>query len=348
MNIIAKQSAKFADPDLTADGKARAHVTLTALTTLWFNTGTVCNLTCDNCYIESSPNNDRLVYLTRDEVAAYLDEIRDLALPVEEIGITGGEPFLYFDHLVELLAEAQQRKLIGLDAIETNAYWAKDRDTVLKKLKILKALGIKRVKISWDPFHAEYIDEENVILLADIAKEVFGPENVRVRWDKYLGSGIDMKSLNLTQRCDMYKQGMIDFSVRLSGRAASSLAPMIEGKSVKELTVQNCANPFLSSKGVHIDPYGNVFSGLCSGISLGNVTKDSLKDIWKSFDPLNMPLVGSLVKGSPGALLDEAADLGFEVQPKYGSKCHLCSEVRQFFFDKAQYYPIISPAECYS
>ena len=42
---------------------------LRALETLWFNTGTLCNLTCRNCYIESSPRNDRLAYLTRDEVA---------------------------------------------------------------------------------------------------------------------------------------------------------------------------------------------------------------------------------------------------------------------------------------
>jgi MoaA/NifB/PqqE/SkfB family radical SAM enzyme len=318
--------------------------------TIWRYAGLMltykCPASCEFCYYNCSPDKGGLMSI--ETAMNAWQSLIDLIGPTAQIHITGGEPFLYFDHLVELLAEAQQRKLIGLDAIETNAYWAKDRDTVLKKLKILKALGIKRVKISWDPFHAEYIDEENVILLAETAKEVVGPENVRVRWDKYLGSGIDMKSLDLTQRCEMYKQGMRDFSVRLSGRAASKLAPMIEGKLVKELTVQNCANPFLSSKGVHIDPYGNVFSGLCSGISLGNVTKDSLKDIWKSFDPLNMPLVGRLVKGSPGALLDEAADLGFEVQPKYGSKCHLCSEVRQFFFDKAQYYPIISPAECYS
>ena len=40
-----------------------------------FNTGTLCNLTCRNCYIESSPKNDRLAYITLDEVLVYLDEI---------------------------------------------------------------------------------------------------------------------------------------------------------------------------------------------------------------------------------------------------------------------------------
>ena len=66
---------KFRDPDTTAKGERRAAVGLKSLDVLWINTGTLCNLTCGNCYIESSPTNDRLVYLTAAEVAAYLDEI---------------------------------------------------------------------------------------------------------------------------------------------------------------------------------------------------------------------------------------------------------------------------------
>lgn len=85
---------KFRDPRRTADGAARASVSPRAIRTLWFNTGTLCNLTCRNCYIESSPENDRLVYLSTAEVAAYLDEARSERLPVEEIGFTGGEPFM--------------------------------------------------------------------------------------------------------------------------------------------------------------------------------------------------------------------------------------------------------------
>ena len=44
--------AKFRDPFVTAKGEARAQVALRSLDTLWFNTGTLCNLTCRNCYIE--------------------------------------------------------------------------------------------------------------------------------------------------------------------------------------------------------------------------------------------------------------------------------------------------------
>ena len=85
---------KFRDQALTMTGAPRARVALTRLETLWFNTGTLCNLACANCYIESTPRNDALVYLRASEVARYLDEIRSLGLPTRLIGFTGGEPFL--------------------------------------------------------------------------------------------------------------------------------------------------------------------------------------------------------------------------------------------------------------
>ncbi len=85
---------KFQDPDRTADGQPRARVALSDPRTLWFNTGTLCNITCANCYIESSPENDRLVYITTAEVEEYLDQIAAQGWPVTEIGFTGGEPFM--------------------------------------------------------------------------------------------------------------------------------------------------------------------------------------------------------------------------------------------------------------
>jgi uncharacterized Fe-S cluster-containing radical SAM superfamily protein len=85
---------KFQDPFVTAKGERRARVALKSLETLWFNTGTLCNLTCHHCYIESSPKNDRLVYLTAAEVAEYLDEIDTGDFRTSLIGFTGGEPFM--------------------------------------------------------------------------------------------------------------------------------------------------------------------------------------------------------------------------------------------------------------
>ncbi len=113
---LAKE--KFRDPDVTARGERRAKVSLKALGTLWFNTGTLCNLACLNCYIESSPRNDRLAYLTRAEVARYLDEIARDCLPTRLIGFTGGEPFMNPD-MIAMLEDTLSR---GFDALVlTNA-----------------------------------------------------------------------------------------------------------------------------------------------------------------------------------------------------------------------------------
>jgi sulfatase maturation enzyme AslB (radical SAM superfamily) len=104
----ALDSAKFRDPRVTADGQRRAAVDFRRMETLWFNTGTLCNLACDHCYIESSPTNDRLVYLTAAEVAGYLDEAAGLGWQVPEIGITGGEPFMNPD-IMAILEDALGR-----------------------------------------------------------------------------------------------------------------------------------------------------------------------------------------------------------------------------------------------
>ncbi len=117
-DMIHVERAKFSHPDITADGSERAQVPLTRLETLWFCTGTLCNLTCEHCYIESSPSNDRLVYLTQAEVDRYLDEIETLGLRTREIGITGGEPFMNPD-IIGILQSALRR---GFDVLVlTNA-----------------------------------------------------------------------------------------------------------------------------------------------------------------------------------------------------------------------------------
>lgn len=109
---------KFRDPVLTAKGERRATVATLGLSTLWVNTGTLCNITCTRCYIESSPKNDALVYLTAAELAVALDEAAALDQPLTEVGFTGGEPFLNRD-LPAMLRDVLRR---GLDALVlTNA-----------------------------------------------------------------------------------------------------------------------------------------------------------------------------------------------------------------------------------
>jgi hypothetical protein len=152
-------SGKFLDPDVTADGQPRARVALTRPETLWFNTGTLCNITCANCYIESSPENDRLVYITAAEVETYLDQIEDRGWPVREIGFTGGEPFMN-PAMIDMARAALTRGYEVL--ILTNAMRPMMRKRVQAGLRELAAEHGDRLtlRISVDHWSAALHDRE--------------------------------------------------------------------------------------------------------------------------------------------------------------------------------------------
>ena len=150
---------KFTDPDVTADGQPRAKVALSDPQTLWFNTGTLCNITCVNCYIESSPENDRLVYITTDEVTEYLDQLEYRKWPVHEIGFTGGEPFMNPD-MIDMARAGLDRGYEVL--ILTNAMRPMMRKQVQAGLKDLhKDFGDKlTLRISVDHYSEDLHDKE--------------------------------------------------------------------------------------------------------------------------------------------------------------------------------------------
>jgi hypothetical protein len=156
---FAAPRAKFADPDWTAKGERRACVKLEALSTLWINTGSLCNIECRNCYIESSPENDRLVYITREEAAAFLDEIVRDGWPVTEIGFTGGEPFMNPD-IIALLEDALSRGFSVL--VLTNAMQPMLRPRILSGLTALRDPHGRRLvlRVSLDHYTKELHEEE--------------------------------------------------------------------------------------------------------------------------------------------------------------------------------------------
>ncbi|MCH2093493.1 MAG: radical SAM protein [Rhodobacteraceae bacterium] len=150
---------KFTDPALTAKGEPRATVSLTNPQTLWFNTGTLCNIECANCYIESSPRNDRLVYITTEDVSDYLDQLETRKWGVHEIGFTGGEPFMN-PQMIDMADRCLQRGYAVL--ILTNAMRPMMRRSVRDRLENLHARFGTRLtlRISVDHHSAELHDTE--------------------------------------------------------------------------------------------------------------------------------------------------------------------------------------------
>lgn len=316
---------------------------------LWRSVGLLltykCNAVCEFCYYNCGPGKDGVMSVAT-AIGAW-KSLRNLAGRAAKIHITGGEPFLYWDRLVQILQEARKEKLGEVDLIETNGFWAMSEGIARERLGKLDELGLRRLKISTDPFHQEYVDAEPVRRLAEVAVEVLGFERVLVRWRKYLASPVEMRGLTSEARKRQYILAMKDYPCRFTGRAAGELAGLAASKPIESLASMNCSSGFLAAKGVHIDPFGNVFSGTCSGIIVGNINQMLLEDIWKQFNPARSEFIDTLFNLGPCGLLDEAIELGYKKAEVYASKCHLCTSIRQFFFDKGIEKLVVGPGECY-
>jgi len=158
-DIALANQGKFNDPAVTAKGEPRATVALSDPQTLWFNTGTLCNIECANCYILSSPTNDALVYITADEVRDYLDQLETRQWGVREIAFTGGEPFMN-PQMIEMTEAALER---GYDVlILTNAMLPMMRKKMREGLLRLQAAYPDKLvlRISVDHYRHDLHDAE--------------------------------------------------------------------------------------------------------------------------------------------------------------------------------------------
>jgi uncharacterized Fe-S cluster-containing radical SAM superfamily protein len=186
---------KFKDKLVTAKNEKRAFVPMVSMETLWFNTGTLCNLKCANCYIESSPTNDRLVYLERSDVSPFLSEIKEninKRINTDRIGFTGGEPFLN-PHMFELLEETFKHNLQAL--VLTNAYKVIFRSE--KKFLALKEKynDLLSLRISLDHYSAKVHENER-------GPQTFAPTIKAIKWLFDEGFNISIAGRSLTEESE--------------------------------------------------------------------------------------------------------------------------------------------------
>jgi organic radical activating enzyme len=316
---------------------------------LWRSVGLLltykCNCSCEFCYYNCSARKNGV--MTIDTAISAAESLKVLAGDNARIHITGGEPFIYWDQLKEILECAQKQKLGVVDQIETNAFWATSEKIIRQRLETLDKLGMHRLKISCDPFHQQYVDIELVRRLADTAAELLGPARVLVRWQKYLEEPIEMKEISVSMREQRYIAAIRDYPCRFTGRAAGKLAELVASEPIETIASMNCKSDLLTAKGVHIDPFGNVFSGTCSGIIIGNINQTPLENLWQQFHPSNNEFIETVFNSGPAGLLERSTKLGYKKAKVYADKCHLCTRVRQFLFENGLNKSIIGPAECY-
>lgn len=308
-----------------------------------------CTARCASCYVCSGPTSagdmsvDFALELWRGLIAASPHGCR--------IHIGGGEPFVDWPRLIELVRRARQQGLGPLESVETNGFWAVDERLVCDRLAELDAGGMGRLNISADPYHQQFVPIGQVRMLARIARDVLGESRVRVRWQDWLQEGFDTGPLPADQREEVFAAYAARGRDRLAGRAARTLAGSMPLKPWQEYADNSCADQLLRSRHVHVDPAGSVCPGVCAGLMLGRATDGaSIPRLWRQLadEYDQMAVIGPLARAGPAALVPAAMEQGFVPEPGYAGRCHLCYSVRSWLFSKGYYQDRLGPGNIYA
>jgi len=96
--------------------------------------------------------------------------IREMAVAgVTGISFTAGEPFIYFDDILELVALC--RDLNIYTRIVTNSYWAKSPEKAAERLGLLKESGLCQLRMSYSRWHQQHVPPGNVLSAAHACME---------------------------------------------------------------------------------------------------------------------------------------------------------------------------------
>jgi len=314
-----------------------------------------CNAKCAFCYVYSGP--DRGGRMEVAEALDYWHGLREVAAAGGKsmrVHLSGGEPFGDWPHLLAVAEAAHRDGLTGgggFEKVETNAYWARDDGETRDRLAALRGCGMSMLIISADVYHQEFVPFDRVERCVRVARDVLGEKNVRVRWWDFVAAPVDLRGADEPTRRKAFADALVRHRERLTGRAADELCGHFPGQPPESFESDICAKPVLESRHVHIDPYGNVFPGVCSGIILGNARRESIPAMWRRLrdDWRSHPVVEPVVRGSATALYREAVRLGYSARPEgYANKCHLCTHVRQYLHERGDWSDTVGPADCYA
>jgi organic radical activating enzyme len=322
---------------------------------IWSSAGLMltywCSSRCACCYVFSNPEaaTDE-TEMNPDFALECWRAIRRLAGPRGKIHLTGGEPFRDFDRLENILQRGYAENLGGLEKIETNAFWCIDEKIGREYLSRLKSAGITKLQISTDIYHQEFVPIDRVRLCARLAAEILGPSSLQIRWLDFLSNPVLVDQMNEKEKQKAFQATLLKRGERLLGRAAEQLAPLFPLRNHRDFAELNCARTMIASQHVHIDGAGNVFSGTCIGIKIGNLfypKRLCLDELWRQLDYRLHPIMSVLAEKGPCGLLPLAAKKGYQPLDGYADKCHLCYHLRRFLYETNAYPCQLGPGICY-
>lgn len=273
--------------------------------------------------------------MTLTEAKTYINQAREF-LTLEWISLSGGEPFLLPDMLVELVSCGSNFE-IRTECV-TNCFWAYTEQIALKRLRRLSSAGLDVINISVDDFHQEFIPFKRVRNCFNAAKKtglkivimcvisnsskLRAPEIVERLGDKNIHihrSGIERPCLEGVTAL------LVETGFLPAGRATT--LPLNE-RVLNHRSIFEGGCPFVL-RDIAVTPAGRVLAccsagALTNSLDIGNVKNQRL---WEIIEDANRrQLIKKLALEGPRSLF-KRLDPNVQVEwDEYINKCHLCFE----------------------
>ncbi len=276
-----------------------------------------CTSSCDICTYSCSP--ERSEKMDFEDAKRYIREAKEAGMKM--IGIAGGEPFLFFDEIVELARYAKSLKLVT--TLTTNCFWAQSYDKACEVLKILQEVGVSHLKISADDFHAKEVPYENIKNILNGAKDM----NFRLA----LGCTSTKNSARLKGLLEHIQDEAV--GINLIEQTCYPLGRARETFKEEDFIYRKGIDKSCRDKGMLIiTPDASVYpcGSMCSNISnrlVGSASEESLLSlIQKSYENKHNKFINTYgIKPYYDYIKED--NLPIKMKEEFIDSCHACYEI---------------------
>lgn len=276
-----------------------------------------CNIACRHCCNDSHPHHSGAIPF--EEIARLIEMAREIP-SITEIGISGGEPFLFAPLLRRIIQFAANAGFTS--SVTTNGFWSTNPDKASALLAELKELGLRAINISTSVFHQEFLNLAKIIDAANIALSV----GLTVTINLVSTSSLSREKLQNALGVLADKVEIVVMPCLPAGRGATRVR---DDEFTRDFTVPhgNCREHF---KKLAVDSSGQVFpccspGGFTTPLLMGNVRESSLSSILES--SAESKLLAILEAVGPQFFLPflRAAAVEPALPEKFSDQCHLCN-----------------------
>jgi len=278
-----------------------------------------CPIECGHCIFSCTRSKDPRKWMPEKTIRRVAEEFH--VNKINKILITGGEPFYDLKKLFNSLRIFLNYFNPEMISIATSGFWAIGKSSTYNVLNDIRKMGIKRIEVSWDRFHAKRVKLKNIENILTEAK--------KLQMEVCLRPIIDMESSAIKNKI---KQLILKYSPAVAfaitepiGRAAifdKRLLGTNENLNGFISEIENYAKIWRGKNYplvVTTFPNGNVY-GCCNAFKLaymGNINNQQLK-----------PMIQKIKTTLPGYIFLNNLSCSFldKFIPSTSShKCDLCA-----------------------